>query len=417
MSESIGTTTRLNNRYWPTRGTEKAFLLLELNGEAVELRKKNRAPMNISLVLDRSGSMEGAPLVFSKKACQFVTEQLTDNDRFSLVVFDDEVQTVIPPQKVTNKDGLKKQIESIVAGGSTNLSGGLLQGIQHVKQGKEEGSVNRIILLSDGHANEGITDSDKLQSIAKEFSSMGIGITAMGAGDGFDEELMEGLAEHGGGNFYFIAKPEEIPAIFSKELESLLSVIAQNTRLTIRPSANVSINRIYGYQSEPVEQGVQLLLGDVFEGETKSVLIELSFGLHSEGRHRVLDLIWEYADVTEGVQLCTIQDSIEADFTSDIHLLMHQEADLYVEKQIKITETALAIEDAIVAFDQGDEDMGVRLLQQQADTMLCAAIQSEDAELREEAQLLYHQLENFSFTSQTRKTLHQQKYRQMKRKK
>ncbi|MBD2872554.1 vWA domain-containing protein [Paenibacillus arenilitoris] len=415
MSERICTTTRLNKRYWSTKGTEKAFLLVELNGNGTA-RMASRSPMNISLVLDRSGSMEGAPLAFSKKACRFVTEQLKDHDLLSLVVFDNEVQTIIPPQKVVNKDGLKTKIEAISTGGSTNLSGGLLQGIQHVKQGKELGSVNRVILLSDGHANEGITDAARLHSIAKEFVRLGIGITAMGAGDGFDEELMEGIAEHGGGNFYFIAKPEEIPGIFSKELEGLLSVIVQNLHLTMKPSENVSIERIYGYQADPAEQGMQLILGDVFEGETKSILIELSFGSHLEGKHKILDLQWEYADVSEGVQLCAIQHSIEVDFTSDIYLLMHQEVDPYVEKQIKITETALAIEDAIVAFDRGDEQMGLKLLQHQADTMLCAAIQSEDAELREEAQQLYHQLENFSFTSHTRKSLHEQKYRQMKRK-
>lgn len=262
MSSPIQTTHAWNKGYWPTGGVEKAYLLLELKGIAgisVE-----RAPMNVSLILDRSGSMAGAPLAYSKKACQFVTDQMSQGDQLSLVAFDDEVRTVFAPQDVTHKDVMKQKIETIQSGGCTNLSGGLLQGIQYVVQGKKDGSVNRVILLSDGHANEGITDRAKLKSIAKKFHSLGIGITTMGVGDGFDEELMEGIADDGGGNFYFIEKSESIPEIFSKELDGLLSVFAQNVQLTIKPSETAQIMHIYGYKAENTEEGLKLSLGDVF---------------------------------------------------------------------------------------------------------------------------------------------------------
>jgi Ca-activated chloride channel family protein len=273
MTSPIQTTHAWNKEYWPTGGVERAYLLLELKGNAgISLE---RAPMNVSLVLDRSGSMSGAPLAYSKKVCQFVTDQMSQGDQLSLVAFDDEVLTVFAPQDVTHKDVMKQKIETIQSGGYTNLSGGLLQGIQYVVQGKKDGSVNRVILLSDGHANEGITDRNKLQSIAKEFHSLGMGITTMGVGDGFDEELMEGIADHGGGNFYFIEKAEGIPEIFSKELDGLLSVVAQNVQLTIKPSETAEITKIYGYNAENTEKGMKLSLGDVFDQETKSILIEI----------------------------------------------------------------------------------------------------------------------------------------------
>ncbi|WP_419871499.1 vWA domain-containing protein [Candidatus Pristimantibacillus sp. PTI5] len=415
MGTALKATTAWNKKFWPTGGEERAFLLVELTGEA-KGTLNNRAPINLSLVLDRSGSMEGAPLEYSKKACQFAANQLDSHDQLSIVVFDDQVQTIFAHQNAMQKTIMKQKIEAIQSGGSTNLSGGLLQGIQHVKHSLEQGSVNRVILLSDGHANEGITDRSKLLAIAKEFRGMGIGTSTMGVGDGFDEELMAGLADHGGGNFYFIAKPEDIPAIFSEELQGLLSVTAQNVELTINHAEGVTIKQVYGYKSEQVEGGLKLSLGDVFEGETKSILVELSFNPHAVGTHHIFDMQWNYADVTEGVKLCSLKHSAEANFTNDLELL-GQTADPHVEKEIKITETAIAIETAIAAFDCGDEERGIRLLQQQADTMLCAAIQSEDAELREEAQLLYNQLEGFSYSNYTRKTLHEKKIRQMKRKK
>jgi Ca-activated chloride channel family protein len=256
MTSPIQTTYTWNKEYWPTGGVERAYLLLELKGNAGT--NVERAPMNVSLVLDRSGSMSGAPLAYSKKACQFVTEQMGQQDQLSLVAFDDEVRTVFAPQSVSHKDVMKQQIETIRSGGSTNLSGGLLQGIQYVVQGKKDGSINRVILLSDGHANEGITDRAKLQSIAREFQSLGIGITTMGVGDGFDEELMEGIADDGGGNFYFIEKPESIPEIFAKELDGLLSVVAQNVQLTIKPSETTQIMHIYGYKAEVTGEGLKL---------------------------------------------------------------------------------------------------------------------------------------------------------------
>src|SRR5690242_13206134 len=118
------------------------------------------------------------------------------HDLLSMVAFDHEVVTVFQPSKASHKDLMKLKIEAIDAGGSTNLSGGLIEGAQHARKGAKEGTVSRVILLSDGHANTGVTDAGKLAAIAKNFSAMGIGISTMGVGNGFDEDLMENVAEH-----------------------------------------------------------------------------------------------------------------------------------------------------------------------------------------------------------------------------
>ena len=407
-NQSIRTMYAWNKGLWPTGGTERAFLLLEVTGDAGEKRAA-RAPMNVSLVLDRSGSMSGEPLEYSKKACQFVAEQMGANDQLSLVAFDNHVQTVLAPQPVTNKDAIKHKISAIHPGGSTSLSGGLLQGIEYVSNGKKASSVNRVILLSDGHANVGITDRGKLEEIAKEFHSAGIGITAMGVGNGFDEELMEGIADNGGGNFYFIEKPEDIPGIFAQELDGLLSVVAQNVRLTIRPAneSAVTVNQIFGYAAEETDRGLEVSLGDVYDQEVKSILLEVTLPPHTTGKHDVLSIQWSYMDVTDGAELCSLDDNIEAEFTNDIDLIMDS-LNPHVEKQVKITESALAIQHAIGFFDSGDEESGKKLLQAQADTLLRSALLMEDKELYEEARMLYSKLENFEYSRATRKSLHEQ---------
>lgn len=420
MTSTIQLNHAWNKSFVPTGGAENVYLLLEMKGTGEV--KSERAPINVSLVLDRSGSMQGEALEYSKKACQFVIDQMGEQDILSLVAFDDEIITVFEPQKVTHKAILKQKVDEIDTCGCTNLSGGLIQGAQYVKKEMKSGYVNRVILLSDGHANRGVTDALKLASIAEEYRNLGIGITTIGVGNGFDEELMEGIADAGGGNFYYVEKPDDIPSIFSKELDGLLSVVAQNINLTLKPSKTLQITNIFGYKAKALgnsaktnEDSFVIHVGDLFNQEMKSILIEMAFFPHSVGSHSVLDLNWEYVDVTEGAKLCTIQNIINAEFTNDIQLL-NEVHNVTVEKQVKITKSSLAIEEAMIAFDSGNIGKGKELLQQQADLLLASAIQSDDAELRIESEALYNQLENFTYSPKTRKTLHEQKYRQMKRK-
>jgi Ca-activated chloride channel family protein len=269
MNSVIQISSSWNQTHYPFWGAEKAFLLIELKGNGSS--QVERAPMNLCLVLDRSGSMEGSPLHYSKKACQFVVDQMGSQDLLSMVAFDDEITTVFQPQGVTHKDLMKTQIEQIQSGGSTNLSGGLLKGIQHVMQHQKEGMVNRVILLSDGHANDGITDRGKLNAMAKEFRSAGIGITTMGVGNGFDEEMLEGIADHGGGNFYYIQKADDIPTIYAKELDGLCSIVAQNVQLTLNLKENVTLTHLFGYKAADVNGKLILTLGDLFDQEVKSM--------------------------------------------------------------------------------------------------------------------------------------------------
>lgn len=414
MNKSIQTSFAWNRAYAPTGGTEQMYLLIECKGMAQ--KEIERAPINVALVLDRSGSMSGSPIQYSKEACKFVVEQMSQNDLLSLVAFDHEVQTVFAPQNITYKDAMKKQIDAIDARGSTNLSGGLVAGAKHVLDHKHEGWVQRVILLSDGHANHGVTDPQDLAQIAKEFNTMGTRITTMGVGEGFDEELMESIADQGGGNFYFIEQPDQIPDLFAKELEGLLSVVGQNLQIKLKPTDYCKITSIYGYQ--PIEdQGTLLLnIGDIYHHETKSILVELALYPHAKGTHEVLGVEINYVDVTEGVIFVSEHEKIELEFTNDLHLI-DESLNPNVEKQIQITQSAKVIEEAMQAFDAGDIERGQMLIRSQADQMNQMANELNDSDLLQESMVLYSQLNDFEYNSMKRKELHREKYRQMKRKK
>ncbi|MCH1640875.1 VWA domain-containing protein [Paenibacillus timonensis] len=140
----------------PTGGAEKIYLLIEAHAVGRMNDAKDHAPINLSLVLDRSGSMSGEPLMYSKKACRFVAEQRNVHDLLSLVAFDVqvEVRTVLPPAKVTHKDLISQRIDPIEAGGTTNLSGGLIEGAQHVRKNKADGLVNRVVVRRSGQRRD-----------------------------------------------------------------------------------------------------------------------------------------------------------------------------------------------------------------------------------------------------------------------
>ncbi|ADU29408.1 vWA domain-containing protein [Evansella cellulosilytica] len=247
----------------PCKGKEAAYLLVELTGAKV--KHTERSPINLSLLLDRSGSMSGEPLRYCKEACNFVINQLTDKDILSVVVFDDQVETIIEPQKVTHKDLLKEYIQRIETRGITNLSGGLIQGCQHVLKQEVKNYVNRVILLSDGQANAGITDKEALVKLADDYQSAGLVISTLGVSEHFDEELLEGVADSGRGNFHFINEVENIPSIFEQELDGLLNVIGQNITLNILPKKGVRITNVFGYNYNSDEDAVDLTLGDSFQ--------------------------------------------------------------------------------------------------------------------------------------------------------
>jgi len=236
----------------------------------------------------------------------------------------------------------------------------------------------------------------------------------MGVGDGFDEELMETIADNGGGNFYFIEQPDDIPAIFDKELQGLLTVVTQNMKLTLQPSDGVRITGVYGYQAKEVLGETSIAAGDLYHDEVKTVLIELAVRPYVPGQHALMQLNWDYVDVTEGAAASTFACEVSAMFTNNQDLL-NQPADANVLKQVELTESARAIEEAMRVLDSGDMQGGQAMLRVQADRLMALSAELGDETLAEASTKLYDRLENFNYSSGTRKSLHEMKYRQMKR--
>ncbi len=253
--------------------------LLTISGQVPARRQ--RTPLAMSLVLDRSGSMSGDRLEAAKAASISAVERLHPDDVVSVITFDGQVDVVAPPAPRARQFQLVQQVAAIYAAGSTNLSGGWLRGRQHMEQalgmlGSLEGSSRRIVLLTDGHANTGITDPSTLVELARTARAMGISTTTIGVGEGYDDDLLRSMADAGGGNSWYVERPDQAQDVLAEELGNLLSVSAQGLSVTLTLEDAVTVFATHSsWPAMATANTFTFDLGDLYASEPKPVLVEL----------------------------------------------------------------------------------------------------------------------------------------------
>ncbi|GIU99445.1 MAG: hypothetical protein KatS3mg014_1061 [Actinomycetota bacterium] len=279
------------------------WCMLELAAPEAPVDRERR-PLALALVIDRSGSMAGRKLAVTRASARFLAERLAPADRLAVVTYDDEIELRVPLAAVgTDRRGLCEAIERIHPGGSTNLSGGYLKGVEVLGAAPPD-ALRRVLLLSDGLANVGITAPDALRDFAaRAREATGITTSTIGLGADFDEDLMTAMADAGGGNAHFAESPDDAPGIFGREFTDLVSVVAQNLSVEIRPEPPVaSLDVLNDFPIVPVEGGVQAQLGDAYGGERRRVV----FGLHvpdltALGPRRIAEVVLRYVSVGERI--------------------------------------------------------------------------------------------------------------------
>ena len=206
---------------------------MKLRANAID--SKREQPLAFCVVLDRSGSMGGEPLKQAKDAAAVAVRNLRAEDQFALITFDNEANTVFPLQSVSDKAALTQQIQSIQSGGATNLTGGWMLGRDALKQ-SDVAITRRLLLLSDGLLNNGVTEPEMVSSIiCSGLEDDKIRTSTLGFGDQYDEDLLSDLANKTNGQFYDANNADKLPAIFESELDGLQKISAQNIRVRIKP--------------------------------------------------------------------------------------------------------------------------------------------------------------------------------------
>jgi Ca-activated chloride channel family protein len=199
-----------------------------------ELQSRSRPPLNLALVIDRSGSMEGEKLSHARKAARLLVRGLTARDRLAIVTFDQEATVVVPSRQVENRRPFLNAIDSIESGGTTALFDGWLAGARQVAEHLLPEGFNRVLLLSDGDANEGLTEAAAIAEWVSGLNERGISTSAFGLGGEFDEDLMGAIAAAGDGTLAQIESPAQLAGLYASELDGLASTVGHQVRLSIR---------------------------------------------------------------------------------------------------------------------------------------------------------------------------------------
>lgn len=317
---------------------------------------RERRPLNLSLVIDRSASMAGLPLKHAIQAAQALIEQMTPRDTLSIVTYDDNVETILPPQLVTDRAAIQAVVGKVRPGGCTNLSGGWLKGCDHALSGSDPESIRRVLLLTDGQANAGVRDPAVLIKTAQQKADAGVVTTTLGFGAHFNEDLLIGMAKAAGGNFYFIQSPNDAVDVFKMEMDSLKSVAAQNLTVTLQPAPGVQIqNLLSSYRAETNGTTRIVSLGDVYENEDKLLALELAVPAQSAlGAHDLLHLL-SVCDVISNDGIVQDKGDLAATYqVGTIKEAMAAVPGTEVIAQITRIRIARAKDEAIEMADRGD---------------------------------------------------------------
>jgi len=232
-----------------------------------------RPPHTLQVVLDRSGSMSGGQLEAAKAALIELVGRLDAQDRFGLVTFDSTVEVVVPSGPLTDRDAVRRAIESLEPRGMTDLAGGLIRGIEEARRTKGDGGAT-VLLLSDGHANRGTVEHDALGSFATGARREGITIGVIGIGLGYDEDLLSGVAAGGAGNVHFAEEADAVGGALAAEVDGLLDQVVQAATLSVRPGDAVRSVTLYNdLPVSTIDGGFVVELGNFVAGEERKLLL------------------------------------------------------------------------------------------------------------------------------------------------
>ena len=253
---------------------QTTYLKVGMTGFRQE-NEKSRPPVNVAIVLDRSGSMSGEKLDRAKDAAKEAINRLDSQDILSLVVYDSVVNVLVPATKVGDKQLLRERVDQIRSGHSTALFAGVSKGAAELRKFLELERVNRVILLSDGIANQGPSSPGELGELGASLIKEGIAVTTIGLGLDYNEDLMAKLADRSDGNHVFVEHPNQLVAVFNKEFGDILSVVAQEIVVKVKTRPGIRPVRVLGWEAEISGNDVLVSMNQIYSEQEKYVILEV----------------------------------------------------------------------------------------------------------------------------------------------
>lgn len=336
-----------------------------------------RPPLNVALVLDRSGSMEGEKLERAKDAAKMAVGFLDQRDVLSIVTYESGVQVLLPATRVSDKRRILQAIDRIESAGNTALFAGVSKGAREIRKFLGRGRVNRIILLSDGLANVGPDRTGDLVDLGISLRREGITVTTIGLGLDYNEDLMAGLAQASDGNHAFVREPADLARVFNLEFKDAFEVVASDVELTITCAPSVKPIRILNHEGDIEGRDIRVGLNNVYSMQDRYFLVEVEVPPMSDGqRLPVADVRARYLNMLSA-KTAEVRGSVAARASKDAGTVMANRNKDVVEK-VAVQKSVLATEEAVNLRDIGRATEAKALLERNAMDldMLAQEIQS-----------------------------------------
>lgn len=333
---------------------EEVFASVDISAKSEQ--SAPRPPLNIALVIDRSGSMKGEKMAYARDASLALVDQLGPQDRLALVSYATDVSVLSESQRASEevKEGMREAIKGLKAAGGTNISGGYVEAFKQVRDHVDERSISRVILVSDGEANIGLTNPKALKNLAADYSRRGVSLSTIGVGLDYNEDVMAGMADEGAGNYYFVDDALSAVRVFQTEMERLGGTVAKNTELVITLGEGVEHAQLYGYMYQREGQTLRVALHEFRGGDNKNLLLKLNVKPGARGKSALLraDLRYQRIDTS---QKDSNQVELSVVRTDDAGELMG-ERNLEVIERVQQVEIAQRIASAMDAYRAGRDE-------------------------------------------------------------
>jgi Ca-activated chloride channel family protein len=337
------------------------FIKVGLTGFNFTKDDGDRAPVNVAIVLDKSGSMDGEKIIKAREAAKMAIRRLNKNDVVSVVLYDSTVRVIVPATKVSDKDAICAQIDRIAAKGSTALFAGVSKGAAEIRKFINKERVNRVLLLSDGQANIGPKSPGALGELGGSLIKDGISVSTIGLGSGYNEDLMFKLADRSDGNHAFAENGVDLVRIFDAEFGEILSVVAQEVLVKIECADGVRPVRVIGREAEISGASATVLLNQLYSGQEKYIVMEVEVpASRAKTSRQVARVELSYANMVTNTT-DTLASTVAVRFT-DIELAVTENANKEVMSSCVLQLATMENNRALALRDAGKVEEARRVL-------------------------------------------------------
>ncbi len=360
-------------------------------------------PLNLALVIDRSGSMEDDDKMSRvKQSLRLMVEKLRPEDIVSIIGFDTEAEVLYAAGRVGDGYELRRVIDCLEPEGSTNIHAGLMLGYKEAQKNFRKDAANRVILLTDGIANVGVTEPNRIAAASSEYNSRGIDLSTIGVGLDLNNDLLRTLATSGRGLYHFVSDYQDIEKVFVNELQSLVSSVAKRVEVSVETDANLQVEKVYGYAPRTRANGFSIGLDNMNNGLTQVLMMRFRARGSAARESYPVKVRLSYFDVKQKRTVEQIQEISIARARNNSGDFL---ADVEVKKNYTIAELAQSLFDMTEAVKRNRYREAENFLNASTSAVYRRYPNNEDKDIRYVLNIIEgYQRDLKSFNRQTRRS-------------